>query len=95
MTMNTDDIRMGMRQMRDAFMEFHSFRCGAARHIEGFDSYAAAGRFWQGWHEVMGALKEYYAESDAIADLIYEEALVNGEPWALEAHLDKTLHPPN
>lgn len=29
---------------------------------------------------------EWQAESDMIADAIYEDALLDEEPWALEAH---------
>lgn len=83
--MDTDDIRTPLKQMRDAFMEFDRFRSNEARHIL-WHSYDVAGRFWDGFHAVMDQLKAIDAESDEITEAIYEDALCDDEPWAVEAH---------
>lgn len=93
--MTPDDINPGLRMMQRAFMEFHQFRCEQARHVDGgtFNSYEAAGRFWQGFHAVRAAMEAYEAETDEINDALYEEALVNGEPWAIEAYDHRNIPP--
>lgn len=42
--------------------------------------------FYEGFWAVSNFLTDYDAESDEIAAVVYEEGLLNDEPWAVEAH---------
>jgi hypothetical protein len=42
--------------------------------------------FYEAWHGLHVLLNDYDAESDEITQVVYEEALTDGEPWAEEAH---------
>jgi hypothetical protein len=43
-------------------------------------------RFWAASEDLRAVLAAYDAESDQITQIVYEEALADGEPWADEAH---------
>lgn len=49
-------------------------------------TYEWEGRFWDAWHAIHDLLQEYDTESDEITQIVYEEALADGEPWAEEAY---------
>lgn len=44
------------------------------------------GLFWEGWHECHDLLNEHESEGDEIIQAIYEEALEEEQPWALDAY---------
>ncbi len=90
--MNTDDIRLPCRQMRDAFDQLTQAygtmldRLGELEPgTERPDVAALTTQFAGGWAAVGLALAEYDVESDEIVGAIYEDALAEEEPWALEA----------
>lgn len=43
-------------------------------------------RCWTAWEALDAALRDFDAESDEITQIVYEEALADGEPWAEEAY---------
>jgi hypothetical protein len=107
--MNTDDIRIPLRSMRDAFAltvaeltELRRYLAerygdrepdplayltkGRGSSLNDRNSYERGGDFWGAWHALFGVLEAYDAESDEVTEAVYEEALINGEPWAEEAY---------
>jgi hypothetical protein len=110
LSMNTDDIRIPARILREVAGEawsdyanlrgYLSDRYGDPHpdvtgwlkskgcvFVDGVpEEEAWQERFWDAWHALFGVLEAYDEAYDEITQIVYEEALADGEPWAEEAY---------